>query len=182
MEGEQIDQVGFPDLAGLAMRGVEKEKYIICWDKNGNVPSFFTYTAAKQDFFAKVKDVEAGSATAAEVTEELRAAMVHSMRTGRAFVINLEKKQPDFAGVYNTGAGEFPADLIFNYAEWRKYDNFTSILRNSEFYDLKETSNIFKLSPEFMIVFVCSSSSQADFDELCSKIPHSKDMYKCVVE
>ena len=117
-EGEKLDQVQFSELAGLPSRGVEKQKYVICWDKNGNVPSFFTYTAAKHDFFLKVKDVEAGSTTVATVTEELRAAIIHSMRTGRPFVINLEKKQPDFNGEYNTGAGELPTDLIFNYAEW----------------------------------------------------------------
>lgn len=76
-----------------------------------------------------------------------------------------------------------PVELIFNFAEWQKKENYKKIVREEEDVDLFNNQGQFKMKDEFDIVILSdvadiknTSDPRADFK---SKIPNFPDYFEC---
>lgn len=97
--------------------------------------------------------IDLGRITKAEAIEEMRKSLVYAMRVGDRFVLNCGKYSIDFI-TYFTDPANFPTDLIFNYHEWRKEDNYKKVVRTSEDVDILGNLKCYLMHDEFDIVIV----------------------------
>ena len=85
-----------------------------------------------------------------EALEELRRKCVYSMKSGDNFVMYMDKMALDFK-TDMCHKEEFPTDLIFNFAEFRKKENYKKILRGDEDQDLFGNKGLFDQKDTFAI-------------------------------
>ena len=58
--------------------------------------------------------------------------MVHSMRTGKLFVINLSSMKPNFKEDYNGKDDLFPSNKVFDIKAWKDEATHMKIVRDEE--------------------------------------------------
>ena len=131
MEGE-YKTLGLAGLTQAINASKLNKKHFIVLDKHGSVATFMQYQANLNDFFKSVVKVTMEKATTDEVLDELRASMVHSMRQGKLFVINISQTRPDFKTTYLGCTDVFPCNEIFNIEEWAKHEVHKKIIREEE--------------------------------------------------
>jgi len=97
--------------------------------------------------------ISLGRITKDEAIETLRKALVYSMRIGDRFVINCGKYSIDFRNQYNDPVN-FPTDLIFNFDEWRKEENYKKIVRPEEDVDLIGNKKCYFMNDNFDLIIL----------------------------
>ena len=102
------------------------------------------------------------------------------MRAGDTLVIHVDKTMPNFATDY-THKKEFPTDRIFDFDEWRFYNNYMSVVKDDENVDLHGNKKCFSMNPNFQLVILATYKSDAELKKLCSLIPHSERMHKIII-
>ena len=115
---------------------LELQKYTIMWDKHGKVPFYYNYKSNIVEFNKDIAAVSAKMKPIEEALEYLRVKLVSSMRTGDPLIIYLDSFMPDFFQEYTSDEKNFPAYSIFDFKEWREYNNYIKIVRDEENVDL----------------------------------------------
>ena len=60
----------------------------------------------------------------------------------------------DFKSQFDGGAENFPVDLIFNFKEWRKEENYKKIVRPDEDHDLMNNKNCYYINKNFDLIIL----------------------------
>jgi hypothetical protein len=152
----------------------EQGKYCLIVDQHGNCNVFFTYKTTMRDFHKEVIATQIGKQTINDALEELRKALVYSMRIGDTFVVNCEKVVPNFWMDF-TDEETFPADEIFHFFNWRENEKYMKVVKPEENVDLLGNKRCFMMKPEFTLVMLQRYKSEEDVYKFCRMIPHSQD-------
>jgi len=120
----------------------------LIFDKHGNASVFFAYKYNLKDFHKEVIACQIGKKLKSQSLEVLRKGLVYSMRAGDTLVIHVDKTMPNFATDY-THKTEFPTDKIFDFDEWRFYNNYMSVVKDDENVDLHGNKKCFSMNPNF---------------------------------
>ena len=102
------------------------------------------------------------------------------MRYGETFVINLFKSTPDFETTFSHKE-IFDTDMIFNYMEFKKRENYIKCVKEDEMYGPGGMNNVFYADDQFTIVLLTSTKRQEDIDKLLQGLPHADDWHKIVI-
>ena len=82
------------------------------------------------------------------------------MRRGKNLMLDIAKSQPNFTSEY-TNETSFKSDLVFNYTEWRKQENFMGFVREEERKaDSENSEEGFELHPEYMLTIVSTADDE----------------------
>jgi len=109
-------------------------QYVLICDKSEQAAVYFNYKATLKEFHKEVVKYRMGAQSKEDTLETLRKGLIYSMRAGDTLVINLEKLIVDFASEL-TSEEIFPAKSVFNFEQWREYDNYYKIVRDDEKFD-----------------------------------------------
>ena len=88
------------------------------------------------DFHKEIVRAATGAQSKQDGAEKLRRGLVHCMRNGDRFVINVDKLLPNFNTDWNFEPNLWPAKEIFNYLKWRSDETYMKIVKTSENEDL----------------------------------------------
>ena len=91
---------------------------------------------ALHDIFADSLKVTAGEMTAEEALDPLRKKVIAAMLHGSNLGINLDKTFVDFKGKMKNGPVNWDSEVVFNFAEFRKKDNYRKILMDEDLKDV----------------------------------------------
>ena len=135
---------------------------------------FFRYKAHMVDLHKIQLSINLGKITKDEGIEQLRRALVYSMRIGDRYVINCGKLNIDLK-MFNDPVN-FPVDLIFDFNEWRKDEVYKRIVREEEDVDLMGNKKCYWMNDTFDIIIlrdITTDTTEKDArEEFKSKIPH----------
>ena len=82
------------------------------------------------------------------------------MRRGKNLMLDISKSQPNFTAEY-TNDTSFKADLVFNYTEWRKQENFINFVREEERQaDSENSEEGFELHSDYMLTIVSTADDE----------------------
>lgn len=125
--------------------------------------------------------ISLGRITKDEAIEQLRKALVYSMRIGDRLVLNCGKYAIDFRNDFNDPVN-FPTDLIFNFEEWRKDENYKKIVRPEEDVDLLGNKKCYFMNDNFDIIILHDIQGMTEDndkrEEIKSKIPHFNQFFE----
>jgi hypothetical protein len=97
--------------------------------------------------------ISLGRITRDEAIEQMRKALVYAMRIGDRFVLHCGRYSIDFRSEF-TDPVNFPTDLIFNFEEWRKEENYKRIVRPEEDVDLLGNKKCYFMNDNFSLIVV----------------------------
>jgi hypothetical protein len=127
------------------------------------------------DIHKLVLSINLGKITKDEAIEQLRKALVYSMRIGDRYVLNMGKLNIDFRTQFDDPVN-FPIDLIFDFDEWRNDDVYKRIVRQEEDVDLMGNKKCYFMNETFDIIIlrdVTTDTPENDKrEEIKSTIPH----------
>jgi hypothetical protein len=107
------------------------KKYCVIFDAQGAAATFFTYQATVFEFAQKSIGVIAGKQTKDEMMNDLRKAIVGSMKHGKIQVINIDKLSPNFFVDWTQqDEKDFNSNFIFNFARFEQ--EYMKIVREEE--------------------------------------------------
>ena len=95
-----------------------------------------------------------GKYTKEEALEQIRRGLVYSMRSGDRLVLFCGNIAPDFKKEMTSDAANFPAEVVFNFNEWRKEENYKKIVRDEEDHDLMGNKKMFWMSEKFDLIIL----------------------------
>mmetsp|Transcript_40321 Transcript_40321/g.38793 ORF Transcript_40321/g.38793 Transcript_40321/m.38793 type:complete len:124 (+) Transcript_40321:103-474(+) len=103
--------------------------------------------------------------------DEMRSYLVYCMKLGSPFVFFISKIEPDFKKEFNI-QGTFPTDLIFNFQEFRKRENYLTLVKDEE--DLKyfNIQEHLDLQEPFTIVILSTYTDDASMQKVMDNIPN----------
>ena len=70
------------------------------------------------------------------------------MRVGDTLVINIDKTMPNFTSDF-THKTEFPTEKLFDFEEWRFYNNYMTVVKEDENVDLLGNKKCFVMNSNF---------------------------------
>ena len=158
------ESISFKQVKFQADKAAAEGKYLFVWDKHGNVPLFFKYQGALQEFSSEVILTSTGGQTVDMALEKLRAQILTSGSYGQSLMLDLGETMPDFKQTY-TKQGVFPAEQVFNKSQWQNRDNRLQLRREDESITNFTQSDGFQLS-----IRSCAESEQ-QLQQLMQKIP-----------
>ena len=106
--------------------------------------------------------------------------MVRSAQRGSTVVFDMDKMTSNdmWSDIEDTG---MPLSKVFNFAEWRKKENYKSILKPEEDFDLppndKYSEGQYEMNDDFMIVVVFRGED-SEKKEVMDRIEGSDDWHK----
>ena len=154
MEG--ITTIPLGGVNGLGDKCAGEGTYAIIFDKTGNAGTFFNYSANYHEIHKEIMKVGMGSQTKDDVSEKLRQHVVGSVRHGSTLVLDVGKLSAEILAHQPAEANVWPADLIWNFAEWRKEENHMSIVKEDENKDMQGNPNQYVLNPKFTIFILAT--------------------------
>jgi hypothetical protein len=129
-------------------------KYSLVFDKTHNAEVFFRYKAHMIEVNKLSIGVSIGKSTKEEAIEQIRKGLVYAMRSGDRLVLYVGNIAPDFKTGMTSDDSNFPAEKVFNFAEWRKEEHYKKIVREAEDVDLMGNKKIFWMNDKFNIVIL----------------------------
>ena len=145
---EQFTYITLNELDVEVNKAREDGKYCLIFDKHGSASVFFSYKAVMKDFHKDVVACSIGKKLRNQALDILRRGLVYSMRVGDTLVINIDKTMPNFTSDYNHKT-EFPTERIFDFEEWRFYNNYMSVVKEDENVDLLGNKKCFVMNSNF---------------------------------
>ena len=159
----------------------DRQKYQVIFDNTGECEVFFRYKAHMVDLHKLMLSVNLGKITKDEAIEQLRRAIVYSMRIGDRFVLNCGKLNIDLKMNFDDPVN-FPIDLIFDFEEWRKDDVYKRIVRQEEDVDLMGNKKCYWMNETFDIIIlrdVTRDKAETDKrEEFKKSIPHFANSFE----
>ena len=152
-----------------------KGKYLIVWDatSHGTVANYFNYTGITIDFFKEELNIAYGKSSKECAGDELRKKLVAAARVGKNFIINVDKLLPNFNDEYCFAPDHFKSDVVFNYEEWHKKENYMKIVREDENCDMLMTQGNYVMMDTFTITILARYVNDENCAQLLQNIPHS---------
>ena len=147
-------------------------KYQLVFDKTCNAEVFFRYKAHLIEVNKLQIGISIGKFTKEEAIEKIRKGLVYSMRSGDRLVLFCGNIAPDFKNELTSDASNFPAEVVFNFNEWRKEANYKKIVRADEDHDLMGNKNMFWMSEKFNMIILQNDEDEETRQELLERIPH----------
>ena len=145
------------------------------FDSTGNCEVFFRYKAHLVEVNKLCIGITAGKTSKADAIETLRKALVHCMRCGDRLVLQCGRLAIDFKEQFDGGADNFPVDLIFNFNEWRKEENYKKIVRPDEDHDLMMNKKCYYINKDFDIIILQENDGD---DESKEELKQKLSKYK----
>jgi hypothetical protein len=142
----------------------DRQKYQLIFDSTSECEVFFRYKAHMIELNKLSLSINLARITKDEAIETLRRALVYSMRIGDRLVLHCGKYNIDFMSQFNDPVN-FPIEKIFNFEEWRKEENYKSIVRPSEDVDLLGNKKCYFMNENFDIVIVRDVSGETEADD-----------------
>merc|ERR1712086_519307 len=173
MEGVQTIALGA--IASLQAESVNAQKYMIVFDKNGNCGTFFEYKASRYQISKEMMKIAMQQQTEDGVSETLRKAIVGGALHGKCVVFDLGKVKGGILARQPAAADVWPADKIWNFAEWRKEENHMAIVREDENKSMLGSPGAYSLNSNFTIIILADYESEEKCQELINTLPHSQD-------
>ena len=103
------------------------------------------------------------------------------MRRGKNLLIDIGKTKPDFNSQL-TNEQSFKADLVFDYAEWRKEQNHRRFVREDEKKaDSENSEEGFQMNPMTSLAVVSTAEDERDISEQLQKIPNSGAFMRIII-
>eukprot|EP00347_Sterkiella_histriomuscorum_P002379 403368382 len=149
-----------------------KGHYQLIFDKTGNAEVFFRYKAHLIEVNKLQIGITIGKYTKDEAIEQIRKGLVYAMRTGDRLVLYCGNIAPDFKEGLSSDAQNFPSELVFNFAEWRKEANYKKIVREDEDHDLMGNKKCFWMNDKFNLIVLQNDDDEETRQELIDRIPH----------
>ena len=143
----------------------DKQKYSLIFDTTGECEVFFRYKAHMMELNKLSLSISLGKITKDEAIEQLRKGLVYSMRAGDRYVLNCGKHAIDFINEFNDPVN-FPTQLIFDYDEWRKEENYKRIVRPEEDVDLLGNKKCYFMNDKFDLIIVHNLQDTKEEDDL----------------
>lgn len=84
------------------------------------------------------------------------------MRTGDRLVLYLGNIAIDFKNNFTSDETNFPAEKVFNFAEWRKEENYKKIVRKEEDHDMMGNKNMFWINDSFNLIILAEDEGDAE--------------------
>ena len=148
------------------------------FDSTGNCEVFFRYKAHLVEVNKLAIAITAGKTSKADAIETLRKALVHCMRCGDRLVLQCGRLAIDFKEQFDGGAENFPVDLIFNFNEWRKEENYKKVVRPDEDHDLMMNKRCYYMNKDFDIILLQENDGDDDSkEELKQKLSKYKSNF-----
>lgn len=104
-------------------------RYSVVFDSTHNAEVFFRYKAHLIEVNKLSIGVTIGKISKEDALETIRKGLVYCMRSGDRLVLYLGNTAIDFKNNFTSDETNFPAEKIFNFAEWRKEENYKKIVR-----------------------------------------------------
>ena len=104
--------------------------------------------------------VTVGRSTREEAIEQVRKSLVYCMRSGERLVLQCGKSAVDFKKSFDSP--DFPVDIVFNYNEWRKEENYMKIVREDENHDLMGNKRCYIMNKDFDIILLLENDDDPD--------------------
>ena len=177
---DSFETIALGGVNGLGDKLVAEGKYAIIFDKTGNAGTFFNYSAAYHEIFKEKLRVDKGDQTKDDVSEKLRSHLVHAVGHGTLLVLGMGKVNPEILA-HQPAGNVWPAHLIFDFAEWRKEENYMSIVKEEENKDMMGNPRQYVLNPKFTMVILADYQSDEECQALLNVVPHSADMKKYII-
>ena len=155
-------------------------QYIIICDKSEQAAVYFTYKATLREFHKEVVKCRMGDQSKEDTLETLRKGLIYSMRAGDTLVINMEKLIVDFKDEF-TSEEIFPAKSVFNFEQWREYDNYFKIVRDDEKFDYEGNQGRYEMRDKFMIAILCPYTNDEELLRLVDSIPNGDEFTKIII-
>ena len=178
---DSFETIALGGVNGLGDKLVAEGKYAIIFDKTGNAGTFFNYSAAYHEMHKEVLKVAKGDQTDDDVGEKMRSHLVHAVGHGTTLVFDFKKVNATVLGKQPAG-NVWPADKIFDFAEWRKEDNHMSIVKDGENKDMMGNAGQYVLNPKFNMFILADYQSDEECQALLNIIPHSANMKKYIIQ
>jgi len=83
---------------------------------------------------------------------------------------------PDFRDISLNNPELFPFDLVFDFEQWSKYENYIKVVGYSENYDKKLEMDQYRMQKGFKVVILATYSNDTNSDLLLSRIPQCHKM------
>ena len=135
--------------------GLEENKhYKLIFDTTGNCEVFFRYKAHLVEVNKLLIGIALGRTTKEEAVETIRKSLIYCMRSGERLVLQCGKGIPDFSK-NKLASDAFPLmDMIFNFTEWRKEENYKKIVKPEEDHDLMGNKKCYYMNDDFDIIIL----------------------------
>ena len=153
-------------------------RYPIIQDLQGKANVFFQYQCILVDLVGSIRKLKLGMGDAKEIkqeiTEKMRFALVNAMRGNQKICIYVGAESVDLSEF--SDPKEFPMQMLFDYEEGRKHDNYVGIVHDDEKYDnvSRVVDGHFFAADKFGIVVLTDSPNPADVELLIKGLPHEK--------
>ena len=158
-------------------------KYCIIFDKTHNAEVFFRYKAHLIEVNKVSIGITVGKQTKEEGLETLRKGLIYTMRSGDKLVYYIGNISPDFKSGLTGDDSTFPTEKIFNFAEWRKEENYKKIVREEEDHDLMGNKKCYWMNDKFTMVILAEDEGDEEAKkEVLSKIPHLENFEIITIE
>ena len=156
----------------------ERSRYQLVFDSTSNCEVFFRYKAHLIEVNKLSLGITLGKITKADAIETLRKALVHCMRCGDRLVLQCGRLAIDFKETFDGGPDNFPVDMIFNFKEWRKEENYKKVVRPDEDHDLMMNKKCYYINKDFDIIVLQENEDDEEAKaELKLKLPHLQDSF-----
>ena len=167
-------------LANQVEMNTKANKYSLFFDKTGNCEVFFRYKATLVEVYKLSLGITMGQ-SADDAIEQMRKSLVYCMKSGDNLVLFCDKIAPDFK-TKMTHKENFPADKIFNFAEWRKKENYKSVLRGDEDQDVFGNKGWYEQKDTFAITVLASYTDEEHVQAVLAALPNAGDFEKFIVQ
>ena len=187
--GAQV--ISFHSIEDAANICRNRKKYVLFLDKKGQCESYFQYKGKLRQLHAEHMKVQMLGISKAEVCETMRRGLVSSMELGGTFVISLGKLPFSFAKEPKEPYDEavekyryfdvmtFDTEKIFDFNEWRNWDNYTGIVKEDEKKTLSGEQGPYMMQPSFTICLLANYSTEQQMMELVNNgVPKCADNFE----
>ena len=117
-----------PQLVKEIERVRDEGKYLIIWDKNGNVEMFFKYKGHLNDWAPRQLKATIDGGDKSGVLEKVRKDIVYTMRSGEKMLIDFDKLSPNLKEEWLDDE-VFNANRVFDRENWFIKDNYLKYVK-----------------------------------------------------
>ena len=168
------------DLVNVCVEARSAGKYIMIWDQQGQVPTFFRYQCKLFELAPLILREAMGDCTPDFLLESLRAAMVHGMRAGHIFGVSLEKCSIDFSQWKQ--AKECPLETVFDFKKFREHDTYFKITKPEERHGHDGVVHgEFHMNEDFQIA-ITSQGDAETVQKIWDSIPNNEQWAKVIIQ
>ena len=120
---------GLGELEAICNAGLQANKYVFIWDKQGNVGTFMQYKGQLAPLADQIVKKALGQQTDAGIGDYVRGQFVNGMRNGERMCIDIDKSAPNWEAYVSEGTFDL---RFFNWAWLNEDTNYLPFVRENE--------------------------------------------------